>query len=87
MIDFSRIRSIEKLEEMKKDLNFFINKKVIADVYEERGIGDELEYDRGLARDALDKVLKQIEKLNQPIAKRGSKNQCPQGPLSESSTV
>jgi tRNA(Ile)-lysidine synthase TilS/MesJ len=69
MIDFSRIRSLDKLEEMKEALNFFINKKIIADIYKERGIEDELNYDRTLAREALAKVLNQIDKLNRPARK------------------
>lgn len=72
MIDFSRIRSLDKLEEMKEALNFFINKKIVADIYKERGIEDELNYDRTLAREALAKVLNQIDKLNRPARKRHS---------------
>lgn len=70
MIDVSRIRSLDKLKEMKDDLNFFINKKIIADIYKEQDIEDELEYDRDMARNVLAEVLKQIDRLNRSIKKR-----------------
>ena len=65
MINFSRIRSLDKLKEMKDDLNFFINKKIIAEIYRERGIEDELEYDRELSRKALSLVQNRIDELSQ----------------------
>jgi len=70
MIDVSRIRSLDKLKEMKDDLNFFINKKIIADIYKEQDIEDELEYDRDMARNVLAEVLKQIDRLNRSVKKK-----------------
>ena len=73
MIDVSRIRDLNKLKEMKDNLNFFINKKVISEIYDERGITDELEYDRGLARVLLGHVCNRIITLSQLTMKEDSK--------------
>lgn len=66
MIDVSKIRSLKRLQEMKDDLNFFINKKIIADIYKERGVEDlVLEDERNKSRDILRLVVERIEELNQ----------------------
>ena len=71
MIDVSAIKSLPELMDMKDSLNFFINKKIVADIYaEEDRDAIELETDRETAREILDQVLKQIEILsNRPKKK------------------
>lgn len=64
MIDVSQIKDLPQLQEMKDDLNFFINKKIVADIYTEQGKEKiELILDRELARELLAKVLKRINQL------------------------
>jgi len=64
MINISKIRSLEKLEEMRSDLNFFINKKIIADLYAEQGKDPyELKVEREEAREILMQVLNRIKEL------------------------
>lgn len=63
MIDVSRIYDLAELEDIKNSLNFFINKKIVVEVYEDDGkTRDELDADRELARELLGKVLAQIDK-------------------------
>ena len=65
MINISRIKNLNKLEEMKNDLNFFLNKKIVAEIYEEEGKDPiELTIERDQAREILVKVIIQIEKLS-----------------------
>ena len=65
MINISRIKNLNKLEEMKNDLNFFLNKKIIAEIYAEEGKDPiELTIERDQAREILVKVIIQIEKLS-----------------------
>ena len=74
MIDVSQIKDLKELTEMREALNFFINKKIIADIYVEDGKEDiELEVDRKLARELLGKVLNRMSQLSQPTARRDSK--------------
>ena len=65
MINISRIKNLNKLEGMKNDLNFFLNKKIIAEIYAEEGKDPiELTIERDQAREILVKVIIQIEKLS-----------------------
>lgn len=76
MIDVSRIRSIKRLREMKGDLNYFINKKIIADIYEERGIEPlVLEDERRKARELLTLIVERMEELNRQEEKPDSEPQ------------
>ena len=64
MIDVSTIENVAELEQMKKDLNFFINKKIIADIYKENGEDPiALLLDRDLARTLLSHVIARIQLL------------------------
>lgn len=82
MIDTSKIENIEELREMKNDLNFFINKKIIAEIYKEQGKTTyELEADRELARELLIHVIKRLteletksDKINPSAVKKGKRN-------------
>ena len=75
MIDVSTITDVKALLEMKNELNFFINKKIVAEIYEEQDKDKfELEVDRQAARELLTKVLNRIIRLNPPAKKRGSKH-------------
>lgn len=74
MIDVNTIK-LAALLQIKDDLNFFINKKIVATLYAEEGKDKyELEADRKLARELLSQVVQRINNLNQPIKKRGSKH-------------
>ena len=65
MIDVSHIKNLNELEEMKTDLHFFINKKIIAEIYAEEGKDPiELKVERDQARELLKKVNNQIKNLN-----------------------
>jgi len=66
MIDVFQIQDVEQLVEMKNDLNFFINKKIVAEIYIEQGKEKiELEIDRQMARELLENVLKRLKQFNQ----------------------
>lgn len=74
MIDVSQITDERELKEIKDALNFFINKKVVADIYKDDGKEDiELFVDRQLARELLVKVIARMKRLSQPSRKWGSK--------------
>ncbi len=74
MIDVSQITDEKELREMKDALNFFINKKVVADIYKDDGKEDiELFLDRQLARELLGKVLARMKRLSQSTRKWDSK--------------
>lgn len=67
MIDVSKITDLKELEEMKNDLNFFINKKIVAEIYRDEGKEDiELYVDRELARELLEQVKYRIARLSPP---------------------
>jgi hypothetical protein len=58
---------------MRNELNFFINKKIVADIYREDGKEDiDLDIDRDLARTLLEHVKTRIDMLNRPASRRGS---------------
>lgn len=74
MIDVSQIHDLNELKEMKDALNFFINKKIVADIYREEGKEKiELDVDRGMARELLEQVSAQMRRLNPQASKRDSK--------------
>lgn len=74
MIDVSQITDERELKEIKDALNFFINKKVVADIYKDDGKEDiELFVDRQLARELLVKVTARMKRLSQPSRKWDSK--------------
>lgn len=66
MIDLSKIRSIKTLEEMKKDLEFFINEPVIREIYivDNEWGEDDLEADRDSAKELIDLIDKRVHSLN-----------------------
>jgi hypothetical protein len=73
MIDVEDIKNLDELLEMRADLNFFINKKIVAEIYKENGQeAIELETDRTLARQLLVKVTRRIAELNRRAKKTGS---------------
>jgi len=65
MINPNRIRSIEKLEEMKVDLVFFINDPSVEEVYlkDYEWEDDDLGEDRELAIDLLERIERRIKSL------------------------
>jgi hypothetical protein len=64
MININKLKSLKKLNDMKNDLNFFINKKIIADLYNEEGCHPfDLKNDRKLARKALKMTNERIKTL------------------------
>ena len=71
MIEVSEIKDVKELLEMKDDLNFFINKKIVAEIYKEEGKEQiELNNDRQLARELLNKVIQRLKQFNnRPIKK------------------
>jgi hypothetical protein len=74
MIDISEIKDVAELTEMKDTLNFFVNKKEILDVYLEDGKEEwELDLDREQARELLKNVVRQLDRINRPITRLGSK--------------
>lgn len=71
MIDVTEIKDVKELLEMKDDLNFFINKKIIAELYaEDKKTPIELENDRKLARELLNMVMQRLRQLNPPARKK-----------------
>lgn len=65
MIDVTKIDDVKKLQEMKDDLNFFINKKIVADIYDQKKKSEELEEDRRLARELLDQILLRLSSIEE----------------------
>lgn len=65
MIDLTRIRSITKLEEMKKDLEFFISEPAIAEIYlKDYDWGEEdLDADRESATYLVGRIETRIKSL------------------------
>ena len=82
MINVEIINDPKVLLQMKDDLNFFINKKIVAELYAEWGQDPiELYSDRELARELLEKVLRRLREIgaNAPIKKKES-NRRPMAP-------
>jgi hypothetical protein len=78
MIDVTEIKNVNELLEMKDDLNFFINKKIIAEMYaEDKKTPIELENDRKLARELLNNVMQRLKQLNPPARKKVVKSPPP----------
>ena len=81
MIDLTRIRSIKTLEDMKKDLEFFIREPIIAEIYlEDYGWDEEdLGADRDEAQYCIEKIDKRIASLNKWNEKKISLPKAKQG--------
>lgn len=76
MIDVSQIKNVKELQEIKDALNFFINKKIVASLYEEDGkTKEDLAEDRRLAREVFEKVIARLAQLDvsQSAKKKGSR--------------
>jgi hypothetical protein len=73
MTDVTTITELKELEEIKTDLNFFINKKIVAEMYAEDGKEPiQLDLDREAARKLLVEVVKQLSLINRLARKSDS---------------
>lgn len=68
MIDISKIRSIKVLEEMKKDLEFFITDPIVKDIYVNDMKCEEEDFlaDKDDSEFLLDKINAKIKTLSKP---------------------
>lgn len=74
MIDVSEIKDFKELTEMKDDLNFFLNKKIVAEIYKSQELdAEDLEEDRYMARELLENVQRRLTQLSQPVKRPGSR--------------
>lgn len=74
MIDVTQVKDVKELVEMRNALNFFINKKIVAEIYAEEGNEKiDLEIDRRMARKLLENVTARLRQLNPQALKRDSK--------------
>lgn len=65
MIDPFEIDDVDELQSIKNDLNFFINKNIVAVLYKEQGQTPlDLKCDRNAARELLQKVIERISVLS-----------------------
>jgi len=59
---------------MKDALNFFLNKKIVAEIYKLQELDvEDLEDDRDMARELLENVQRRLTQLSQPVRKQGSR--------------
>lgn len=73
MVDVSEIKTVTELLEIRDDLNFFINEKVVAEIYKEQKMdADDLEGDRQMAQELLGNVLRRLTQLSQGVKKPDS---------------
>ena len=82
MINVEIINDPKVLLEMKDNLNFFINKKIVAELYAEWGHNPiELYTDRELARELLEKVLRRLREIGANVpTKKTQTNHRPMAP-------
>ena len=74
MIDLSRIRSLETLNEHKSDLTEFIQNPIMVECYRDDGMdADDYEYDRDQAIALLARVNMRIASLAKHLAKESVK--------------
>ena len=82
MINVEIIADPKVLLEMKDELNFFINKKIVAELYAEWGHEPiELYTDRELARKLLEKVMRRLREVGANVpTKKTASNRRPMAP-------
>jgi len=74
MIDVSEIKDFKELTEIKDALNFFLNKKIVAEIYKLQELdAEDLEDDRYMARELLENVQRRLAQLSQPAKRPGSR--------------
>ena len=88
MINVEIINDPKVLLEMKDNLNFFINKKIVAELYNEWGHNPiELYTDRELARELLEKVLRRLREIGANVpTKKTQTNHRPTAPAKADET-
>jgi hypothetical protein len=75
-IDLNRIRSMKKLEEIKADINFFLNEPIVKEIYIEKTDDDEYGGEEGWrddvedAKELLDKVERRIASLGKYLKRQ-----------------